>query len=142
VRHRRPSLERETALWREGRSIVAGLDEAGRGPLAGPVVAAAVVFPVGAKPILMDAAAHDRALAFLSHAPQVVSWALFEAALGDQVARRFLPLAGPGFRDMTRLARSPRSLWGEILGQNRVEVARALRAVTRALARPPGRRAR
>jgi ribonuclease HII len=51
VRHRRPSLERETALWREGRSIVAGLDEAGRGPLAGPVVAAAVVFPVGAKPI-------------------------------------------------------------------------------------------
>ena len=51
MRHRRPSLERETALWREGRSVVAGLDEAGRGPLAGPVVAAAVVFPVGAKPI-------------------------------------------------------------------------------------------
>jgi len=51
VRHRRPSLEREAALWREGRSVVAGVDEAGRGPLAGPVVAAAVVFPVGAKPI-------------------------------------------------------------------------------------------
>jgi ribonuclease HII len=51
VRRRRPSLERETALWREGRSVVVGLDEAGRGPLAGPVVAAAVVFPVGAKPI-------------------------------------------------------------------------------------------
>jgi ribonuclease HII len=51
VRHRRPSLERETALWCEGRSIVVGLDEAGRGPLAGPVVAAAVVFPAGAKRI-------------------------------------------------------------------------------------------
>ncbi|HEV8305368.1 MAG TPA: ribonuclease HII [Gemmatimonadales bacterium] len=51
MRRRRPSLERETALWREGRSVVVGLDEAGRGPLAGPVVAAAVVFPVGAKPI-------------------------------------------------------------------------------------------
>jgi ribonuclease HII len=51
VRHRRPSLERETALWCEGRSVVVGLDEVGRGPLAGPVVAAAVVFPVGAKPI-------------------------------------------------------------------------------------------
>ncbi len=49
-RHR-PSLERERALWREGRSIVAGVDEAGRGPLAGPVVAAAVVFPAGMKPI-------------------------------------------------------------------------------------------
>lgn len=51
MKHRRPSLEREVALWGEGRSVVAGVDEAGRGPLAGPVVAAAVVFPVGAKPI-------------------------------------------------------------------------------------------
>jgi ribonuclease HII len=44
-------LKREAALWSEGRSIVAGMDEVGRGPLAGPVVAAAVVFPMGAKPI-------------------------------------------------------------------------------------------
>lgn len=44
---RRPSLEREVALWDLGRTVVAGLDEAGRGPLAGPVVAAAVVFPPG-----------------------------------------------------------------------------------------------
>ncbi|MBI1967595.1 MAG: ribonuclease HII [Gemmatimonadetes bacterium] len=51
MRRRRPSLEREAALWREGRGVVAGLDEAGRGPLAGPVVAAAVVFPPGMKPI-------------------------------------------------------------------------------------------
>ena len=49
-RHR-PSLERELALWREGRGVVAGLDEVGRGPLAGPVVAAAVVFPPGMKRI-------------------------------------------------------------------------------------------
>ena len=48
---RRPSLKREAALWSAGCSIVAGIDEVGRGPLAGPVVAAAVVFPVGAKPI-------------------------------------------------------------------------------------------
>ena len=49
--HHRPTFERELALWNEGRSIVAGVDEAGRGPLAGPVVAAAVVFPVGMKAI-------------------------------------------------------------------------------------------
>jgi ribonuclease HII len=47
VKHPRPSLERERALWVEGRGLVAGVDEAGRGPLAGPVVAAAVVFPLG-----------------------------------------------------------------------------------------------
>ena len=64
---RRPSLEREAALWREGRGLVAGVDEAGRGPLAGPVVAAAVVFPAFAKPIrglrdskLLSAAARER----------------------------------------------------------------------------------
>jgi len=51
VKHRRPSLKREAALWSEGRISVAGIDEVGRGPLAGPVVAADVVFPMGAKPI-------------------------------------------------------------------------------------------
>lgn len=38
-------LEYERALWSRGMRFVAGVDEAGRGPLAGPVVAAAVVFP-------------------------------------------------------------------------------------------------
>ncbi|OGU18818.1 MAG: ribonuclease HII [Ignavibacteria bacterium GWA2_55_25] len=35
----------ERKYWSEGVEIIAGVDEAGRGPLAGPVVAAAVVFP-------------------------------------------------------------------------------------------------
>jgi len=51
VRRPRPSLERERALWAEGGEVVAGVDEAGRGPLAGPVVAAAVVFPAYCKVI-------------------------------------------------------------------------------------------
>ncbi|MBD3384549.1 ribonuclease HII [candidate division KSB1 bacterium] len=38
-------LDIETSLWKRGYAFVAGIDEAGRGPLAGPVVAAAVVFP-------------------------------------------------------------------------------------------------
>jgi ribonuclease HII len=38
-------LSFETQLWQDGLSRVAGVDEAGCGPLAGPVVAAAVVFP-------------------------------------------------------------------------------------------------
>ena len=47
----RPSLERERALWAQGGMLVAGVDEAGRGPLAGPVVAAAVVLPAFSTPI-------------------------------------------------------------------------------------------
>ena len=40
-------LSHECALWEKGVSLVAGVDEAGCGPLAGPVVASAVVFPCG-----------------------------------------------------------------------------------------------
>lgn len=88
---------------------------------------------VGARPVVLDPADHDRIVAFLSHVPQLVAWALRDAAVGDAVAARHIALAGPAFRDMTRLARSPRPLWREILGQNRREVARALLALGRAL---------
>lgn len=43
-----PTLDRENSLWQRGRMAVAGIDEAGRGALAGPVVAAAVIVPTGA----------------------------------------------------------------------------------------------
>jgi ribonuclease HII len=45
-----PDLAREAAAWSEGRLLL-GVDEVGRGPLAGPVVAAAVVFPVAHSPL-------------------------------------------------------------------------------------------
>ncbi|MCS7206629.1 MAG: ribonuclease HII [Dehalococcoidia bacterium] len=47
VHQSRPTFAWEERLWRDGLRWVAGIDEAGRGPLAGPVVAAAVVFPPG-----------------------------------------------------------------------------------------------
>ncbi len=40
-------LQFEQTLWQQGFAAIAGIDEAGRGPLAGPVVAAAIVFPRG-----------------------------------------------------------------------------------------------
>ena len=45
-----PDWELEAQLWRSGYSPVAGIDEAGRGALAGPVVAAAVILPLGEYP--------------------------------------------------------------------------------------------
>jgi len=41
-----PTLNIERACWARGYSVVAGIDEAGRGCLAGPVVAAAVILPI------------------------------------------------------------------------------------------------
>jgi ribonuclease HII len=46
----RPSLARERMAW-AGELLLVGVDEAGRGPLAGPVVAAAVVFPPGCRAV-------------------------------------------------------------------------------------------
>lgn len=45
-----PTLQEEIALWEQGYRAVAGIDEVGRGPLAGPVVAAAVIASSGANP--------------------------------------------------------------------------------------------
>jgi ribonuclease HII len=43
-----PTLEHEERLWRQGYARVAGVDEVGRGALAGPVMAGAVIVPCGA----------------------------------------------------------------------------------------------
>ncbi|MCK4583888.1 ribonuclease HII, partial [candidate division WOR-3 bacterium] len=40
-------LDFEAKLWRKGADFIAGIDEVGRGPLAGPVVSAAVILPKG-----------------------------------------------------------------------------------------------
>lgn len=62
----RPTLRQEKARWAAGHLLI-GVDEVGRGPLAGPVVAAAVVFPVNVKRIsglrdskLLSAAQRER----------------------------------------------------------------------------------
>ena len=47
-------LKWERKLWNNGSILVAGIDEAGRGPLAGPVVAAAVIFPKKTKPFNLN----------------------------------------------------------------------------------------
>src|SRR3989441_13000998 len=72
----------------------------------------------------------DRAMARLSHLPQLVSVALTNAA-GAPETRPFLHLSGPGLLRMSRLAESPPRLWDGILKTNRRAATRALDAFTR-----------
>ena len=51
---RKPDLRLEQALWRQGVRWVAGIDEAGRGALAGPVAAAAVILPPEVDEAVLD----------------------------------------------------------------------------------------
>lgn len=84
---------------------------------------------LGARVRVMRAAEHDRALARLSHLPQLVSCALAAAAAEGLGGAEPDALAGPGYRDMTRLAASPWGIWRDILATNPAEVADALDAL-------------
>ena len=81
----RADLFRGAPWW-----IVPGRSSPGRPPRPGPRGGG------GRAAVVTDARTHDRAMAFLSHAPQVVAWALLDAARGDAVARRHLPPCGAG----------------------------------------------
>jgi len=74
---------------------------------------------IGARPIWIDAAAHDRAAAFVSHLPQLVSIAL-AGVTREATDQTGLPLtlAGRGLRDALRLAGSPYSVWRDIVLTN------------------------
>ncbi|MRJ77241.1 prephenate dehydrogenase [Aeromicrobium sp. SMF47] len=82
---------------------------------------------VGAVPIILEAAAHDRAVALVSHVPQVMS-TLTAARLNDAQGNH-LALAGPGLRDTTRIAGSDSALWIDILGTNAADVRAVLELV-------------
>lgn len=84
----------------------------------------ALALELGAVPVEWDAAAHDSAVAAVSHLPQVAS-SLLAARLLD-VQADFLGLAGGGLRDTTRIAASDPLLWVQILLANRQPVAQLL----------------
>jgi len=93
-----------------------------------------VVEMVGARVSLMSAEDHDRAVAWVSHLPQLLSSVLAAAVNGHDEGRALLGLAGGGYNDMTRLAKSPWAVWRDIVATNAAPIADALDAVTAQLA--------
>ena len=89
---------------------------------------------MGARVTQMSAREHDRAMALVSHLPQLVSGALAAAVGGRAEARTLLGLAGAGYRDVTRLAASPWGVWRDIIATNPENVAAALDALLDKLA--------
>jgi len=76
---------------------------------------------------------HDTEVAWMSHVPHVVAYAFADALGSAPSAAR--EVAGAGFRDFTRIARSEPELWGDILTANRKALSAPLQAVAGALAR-------
>lgn len=94
----------------------------------------ALVAKLEADPIWLDAEAHDRAAAVISHLPQLLSVALAGVVRG-QTDETGLPvtLAGRGLRDSLRLAGSPYSVWRDIILTNSDNLERVLDRMIQAL---------
>lgn len=86
------------------------------------------VATLGARPTSLPADRHDELVATLSHLPQLVATSLVVAATeAAGEGESLLSLAGPAFRDATRVAASDPALWLDILGENRDAVERSTR---------------
>jgi prephenate dehydrogenase len=79
---------------------------------------------LGAQVRQMSAESHDAAFAAVSHLPHLLAFAYFTGILQQKESEDFLALAGPGFRDFTRIAASDPAIWRDILLANREEVLR------------------
>jgi prephenate dehydrogenase len=91
---------------------------------------ASLLETVGARPYWSDASSHDRAVAFLSHLPQLLSSGLASLIADESTEGCFpLELAASGFRDVTRLAESPYPVWRDICLTNIENIQRALEAL-------------
>ena len=93
-----------------------------------------LVGAVGARPVAIDARAHDRLMALVSHLPHVLAGALVnQAAATAPEGREALRSAGPSFGDLTRVAGSNPPMWADILLANREAVLEALGAYSATL---------
>ncbi|MDU7586688.1 MAG: prephenate dehydrogenase/arogenate dehydrogenase family protein [Acidovorax sp.] len=81
----------------------------------------------------MSPEAHDASFAAVSHLPHMLAFAMISGITAQPNADELLALAGPGFRDFTRIAASDPKRWRDILRANRDEVLAQSRVFKQAL---------
>ena len=77
---------------------------------------------LGCHVVQMSPQAHDAAYAAVSHLPHLIAFALMNSISGQAHGADYLSLAGPGFRDFTRIAAGDPKVWRDILVANREEL--------------------
>jgi prephenate dehydrogenase len=88
---------------------------------------------IGCQVLRMTPENHDTAFAAVSHLPHLLAFAYFNAVMSQPAGREFLSLAGPGFRDFTRIAAGDPVVWRDILMANREEVLKQSQRLRHAL---------
>jgi len=77
---------------------------------------------IGCHVTKMSPQSHDAAYAAVSHLPHLIAFALINGITGQDHGKEYLSLAGPGFRDFSRIAASDPHMWRDILIANREEL--------------------
>ena len=77
---------------------------------------------LGCRVLKMSPEQHDAAFAAVSHLPHLIAFALMNSISGQPQGKDYLTLAGPGFRDFTRIAASDPKVWRDIFASNREEL--------------------
>ena len=88
---------------------------------------------LGSRVSSMSPESHDAAFAAVSHLPHLLAFAMLSSIIGQPKGDELLALAGPGFRDFTRIAASDPKMWRDILLANRDEVLAQSRLFKQAL---------
>jgi prephenate dehydrogenase len=78
--------------------------------------------------VFMGAKEHDRHAAFISHMPHALSYALANAVMQQEDPESIVALAGGGFKDMSRIAKSSPKMWEDIFRQNQANLIEAIEA--------------
>nr|WP_315234977.1 prephenate dehydrogenase/arogenate dehydrogenase family protein [uncultured Limnohabitans sp.] len=77
---------------------------------------------IGSHVSTMTPEAHDATFAAVSHLPHLLAFAAVNALTAQPQGATFLEMAGPGFRDFSRIAASDAAVWRDILSANKTEV--------------------
>ncbi len=91
-------------------------------------VAKKLFFGIGMKIVFMSAKEHDKHAAFISHMPHALSFSLANAVMKQEASASIIALAGGGFKDMSRIAKSSPNMWEDVFRQNRTNLLEAINA--------------
>jgi len=110
-------------LFRGKVMVLCNLDESGEHQRT---LVKRIFTDLGMKLFYMDAKEHDEHAAFISHMPHALSYALANAVMRQENPKAIIALAGGGFRDMSRIAKSSPVMWSEIFRQNKTNLLQAI----------------
>ncbi len=121
----------ESGLYKNRRTVLTPLSETGALQIG---QAQAVWQALGSTVFTMTPEAHDATFAAVSHLPHLLAFAAVNALVSQTEGVDFLRMAGPGFRDFSRIAGSDPAVWRDILSANQTEVLSQITHFKQALA--------